>query len=261
MLNWKDITRLERQGKLPKETSKNHLAKQEQRVLVISDLHGLHYDPLAWARVLNDIPIIKPHRIIMNGDMLDFYEISRYTKNPDVEQSVAQEIEHVKTLFQQLRLIYDGPIDFIPGNHEERYELYLRTDAKKLAGLKVLELPNLLELKDLGITMHQVDGFLLRPDYYVYHGSLVRKHAALTAQGELDKMDVSGTSGHTHRLGTYRKTGILGRRTWSESGCLCNLNPEFVKGTANWQHGYLIITFHSERPLHWTIQDVEIVSQ
>lgn len=196
----------------------------------------------------------------MNGDMLDFYEISRYTKNPDIEQSVNAELEHVKTLFRQLRLIYDGPIDFVPGNHEERYELYLRTDAKKLAGLKVLELPNLLELQDLSITMHQVDGFLLRPDYYVYHGSLVRKHASLTAQGEYEKNSISGTSGHTHRLGTYRKTGMRGRETWSESGCLCDLNPEFVKGTANWQHGFCIVTFLSDRPNHWVVQDVEILN-
>jgi len=260
-LDWETITSLEKTGQLPKEQPLETLGQNNLRILTISDIHGLHYCPIAWQVVLDSIPHIKPDRIIINGDLLDFYEISRYAKNPNVEQSVAEEIAHVKTLLAQLRAVFPhGIIDFVPGNHEKRYELYIRSDAKKLEGLKVLELPNLLDLEGFRVTLHQEDGFLLRPDFYVYHGSLIRKHAALTGQGELEKNGISGTSGHTHRLGTYRKTGIRGRETWSESGCLCNMNPEFVIGAANWQQGFVIVDFHSEAPGDWSCHDVEIVN-
>jgi hypothetical protein len=32
---------------------------------------------------------------------------------------------------------------------------------------------------------------------------------------------------------------VLGRSLyWVESGCLCTLNPDFIKGVADWQQGF-----------------------
>ena len=50
-------------------------------------------------------------------------------------------------------------------------------------------------------------------------------------------------SGHTHRLGMHFKRNRGGNYVWVESGCLCNLDPEWIDGTADWQHGVGVFTF------------------
>jgi len=98
-------------------------------------------------------------------------------------------------------------------------------------------------------------------EHYLFkHGDLVRKFASYTAKGEFDKEGMSGASGHSHRLGQHyvRKRG--GFYTWLESGCLCDLNPEYIEGTADWQQGLSLVTFR-ENSNHFTATLIPIVDR
>lgn len=247
-MDWSTLTRLEKEGRLPAgEVAPSSAGPYVvEVVLSTGDQHGRFVDEKAWAAVLRVLDRLHIDRFVFNGDMLDFYELSRFVKDPDVEESVQVDIDYGKRFLGDVRkrLSEGQPIDVVPGNHERRYELYLRGDAKKLSGLKVLELPNLLEIERFGATMHQYSGFELQgtiEPFRIYHGEVVRKHASESARHELTNWGCSGASQHVHRLGIHRVSTTTGDRLWGEGGCLCGLDPEYVTRKPNWQHGCLLI--------------------
>jgi hypothetical protein len=53
-----------------------------------------------------------------------------------------------------------------------------------------------------------------------------------------------------------RKRG--GSYAWVESGCLCELEPEYVNGVANWQHGITLVTFERDGSQYY-MQPIQII--
>ena len=210
------------------------------RVLVVNDFHGQFRDKKTCKMLFNFIKREKPDKIILNGDVVDFYSISRFDKDAFRQWHLQEEIDNVITLLNQLRKRTDVPMIYIEGNHEERLRKYLRSNARPLATLKALRIESLLKLKELRIK-YETDGIWLG-DLFVYHGSLVRKDAGATAKAEREKNGCSGMSGHTHRDGTSPIRTRGGQLCWWENFCMCDLNPDYVDGIANWTQGFSVIT-------------------
>jgi predicted phosphodiesterase len=234
---------------------KSLLKYKSERVLFLSDIHFPYEDSKLLKQILRWIEFNPVHRIVINGDLLDFYELSRFLKSPTRAITAQDEIDLAYDFLVKIRSIHDQTIDFIPGNHELRLEKYLRSDAIQLAGLRCLELPNLLKLRELDINPHDSEGFLLRPNFLVYHGEAVRKHSGHSAKAELEKYGISGISGHTHRMDSYHKTDLTGTRGWYEQGCLCRMDPEYVK-SPDWQQGFAVGEFDYNSKWH----NIELVS-
>lgn len=260
-LEWNDIVRLDREGRLARpneDTVEPDAPRLLEVALVTSDQHGRFVDWNAWGAVLAILDAAKAgvlgfdiDRFVFNGDLLDFYELSRWPKDPSVERPIEDDLAAAKTMISDVRarMVEGEPIDVCPGNHEFRYELHLRTDAKKLSGLKMLELPNLLDLEKYGAIMHPKSGFLFG-DCRVYHGETVRSHAAESAKHEMMKWGTSGVSGHVHRLGTYKRTTHAGTMQWTELGCLCDLDAEYMTHVPNWQHGCALLFRYDDGSVH-----------
>ena len=75
------------------------------------------------------------------------------------------------------------------------------------------------------------------------HGSRVSKHSGQSARMALesDMHQRSVLIGHSHRQGVYMARGprlLVGG--W-EVGCLCDLNPEYMRHP-NWQQGLAFVT-------------------
>lgn len=261
-MSWHDITRLDKEGRLPRPTEglvdEGDAPQLVEVAMCTSDQHGRFVDWDAWRAVLAILDASSEQRLgfevgrfIFNGDLVDFYELSRWPKDPSVERPVEDDLAAARTMLGDVRArLGEGkPVDVNPGNHEFRYELHLRTDAKKLSGLKVLELPKLLELDRFGATLHTKAGFMFG-DTRVYHGETVRAHAAESAKHEMQKWGTSGTSGHVHRLGIYKKSTHGGTLQWTESGCLCRLDAEYMTHVPNWQHGCVLLFRYSDGSVH-----------
>ena len=77
-------------------------------------------------------------------------------------------------------------------------------------------------------------------DFVVEHGHVVRQNSAYSAKAMLDKRHMSGITGHTHRLGVCHQTTQGTNNYWVENGCLCELNPEYMHGYPDWQHGFSV---------------------
>lgn len=190
----------------------------------------------------------QPELIILNGDILDCYTISRFPKAKNRGTQFQYEITKTKEFIKKIQKTCPGAkIVFCEGNHELRIQTYLSTHAKELASLTCLELTELLELDDFGIEFVRYgDYFNITPTFVVTHGTVIRQKSGASAMGEQMKSGLSGVSNHTHRLGTVNVTNRSGQYSWTEAGCLCLPEQEYVLGTADWQQGMAIVSVYGE---------------
>jgi hypothetical protein len=108
--------------------------------------------------------------------------------------------------------------------------------------LNALKPSVLLGLDELEIRHWPMNGFRLTDDFLIEHGTIVRTGSGLTAKARLEATLISGVMGHTHRLDSHRRSGYR-ELSWHEGGCLCMLNPDYIRGEANWKQGFWIGTF------------------
>jgi len=225
---------------------------ETEKTIVANDFHGQFRDKKTCKLWFSFIKREKPDRVVINGDLVDFYSISRFDKDPARKEDLQDELNDNYNFLWELRQIFDGIIIVIEGNHEARLRKYLRSNAPAIATLDALKIEALLGLKELDISYIE-DGIWLG-DLFVYHGSLIRSKAGYTAHAELLKNGCSGISGHSHRDGKAPVRNRKGQLCWWENGCMCDLNPEYVKGVANWTQGWSVVTTVGKRP------DVEFVA-
>lgn len=224
---------------VPKKTN-------SKRTVIANDLHIPYEDKPAVNLLLGFIEEMNPCRIILNGDIADFYSISRFDKNPNRVFNLQGELNSVCDFFDKLKDVSPkSEILYIQGNHEDRLRKYLWSKGSELASLDCLDLTKLLRFNEFKIQYIE-DGYWLGK-LYVTHGSLIRKDAGATAKAEFVKNGCSGISGHSHRDAKFTVRNQGGHFAWWESYCLCDLNPEYIDGIANWTHGFAMVTLVDDR--------------
>lgn len=214
------------------------------RLVSLSDLQLPFVDEPLLDAVVAFIADFKPHDIILNGDILDCYEISDFDKRPERQFSVQTEIEMAKAIMLRLKryAAKDCRLWWIDGNHEERYNRFLWRRAAELAWA-MPDLSSLLELDSIAAGYVPYGKHIDYLGFVFTHGNFVSAQSAYTAKRHLDRYRSSGCNGHTHRLGTYSVTDMHGRsHTWYEQGAICRRDLEYVRGVANWQQGFLVGT-------------------
>lgn len=166
----------------------------KNKFVVLSDIHFPYQDDKALKAVYKFLEQHPVDTIILNGDILDFYDVSSFDKDPERVNSLQKEIDLAQKFFKKLRqLAPNARIVFIKGNHCSRLERYLKKHPE-LYSLDALKLPNLLGLDKFNIE-YKDKGFKLG-SLKIIHGDMVRKFSAYTARGELEKHDSSGISSH-----------------------------------------------------------------
>ena len=185
-----------------------------ERIVVIPDTHHPYQDEEAIQKVLKFIKDYKPTKIIMLGDHVDFYALSRFDKDPERITSLQGEIDSVQSLFKDLRKVFKGDITYLEGNHEYRLIKYLMRNPE-ISSLKNLNtVPALLGLKEYGIKYKKME---IIHSVIFKHGDIVRRYSGYTARGEFENEGTSGISGHTHRIGSHYHTNRNGQpcyRDW-----------------------------------------------
>ena len=224
---------------------------REGRWLLGGDWHSWYYDRRG-IRLLFSIAKYFPWAgAVLMGDIHDFYQVSRYDKDPARGNNMQKELNVTIELLKQFRACLgpDAVIKLLEGNHERRLEKGIRRHMPGMASLDTNTVVRQLHLGDLGIELVPYDGrFYLAPGYLLKHGAGKNDDgceysgfAAYTARKNLEKFWCSGASAHTHRRGTYSVTKRGKTYTWDEIGCLCD-RPKVGRDYANepnWQLGCL----------------------
>lgn len=215
------------------------------RGAVVNDIHAPFHDPDAVALATKLLRHYDPDVLIYNGDALDFYGLSTYDKNPARVWRLQDEIDacHVDVFAPFGGATRRARKIFLPGNHELRLRKYLWRHPE-LFGLKVLELPALLELDRFGIEYAELC-VLVGDVLEISHGTRVSKWSGMTAKAEqeLRRYGISTITGHVHRAGRFQtNTGGIDR-IGQEAPCLCSLEPEYMH-KPDWVQG---VTFFDVR--------------
>jgi len=214
-------------------------APKYKKVLFVPDIHAPYHDNKAINAMLAYAKWFKPDVVIYLGDLVDFYAVSSFVKDPIRRVQLQKEIDSAVDVLKRIDAVCNGSVKyFLRGNHEARLQKYLWTQAAELSGLRDLKLEKLLKFDELGIK-YKKDGRMKFRGMILKHGDIVRKFSAYTAKGEFESSGISGVSCHTHRLARYTQTNEAGDFIWMECGCLCKLNAEYMNGkTPNWQQGF-----------------------
>lgn len=184
---------------------------------------------------------IDPNIIVLD-EVIDFYSLSKFDKDPRRELNLQHEIEQTKEILGNIRKTFPkAEIKMVESNHDLRLQKFLYRNSKPFYYLDVLSVYSLLELGKFRITY--LKDFVFRGVLFK-HGDMVRKDSSQTAKAQQIKEGMSGASGHSHRLGQFFKTVRGGSYVWLEGGCMCiTQDVEYIEGTADWQNGFCGFTF------------------
>lgn len=222
--------------------------EETEVVAFISDLHVPYHEEQLVQSTLRFLKKQKPHRVIINGDVADFASISRFNTAMERLDELQDEIDQANTIRKRIRkAVPNAQIIEVPGNHDIRLQRYIGENARAIKSLRALD-PRVLYMHDaLDIQSATDAGVRIRQNFLAYHGSIVRKNAGFSAKAELEKNQISGVSGHTHRLAIYHQAGY-DPKVWVEGGGLFRLDPDYAIGLPNWQRGITVGQFSTKTP-------------
>lgn len=211
--------------------------------IVINDLHYPFADHKVINLVLGFAKEMQPDYFVLNGDLLDMYEISDFERDPTRKFTVKTEIDIGREFLQRVRdELPAAELHFVLGNHEYRFDRFIWRNAKQLADLDNFNLPAQLKIKEYGWQQHyrwNKESYMNMGKFLIGHFAKVSQQSAYTAKNLLDRYGKSLIQGHVHRGGVhYRRFGDVLLQA-VENFCLCNLEPEWTI-LPNWQHGFTI---------------------
>lgn len=201
-------------------------------ILLLSDIHVPYHNIQALTLALkygldNDV-----NTILLNGDIIDFYAISRFEKDPR-KRNFGHEVLMTRQFLGTLRKLFpNAAIYYKCGNHDVRYDHYIMRNAPDLLGMDEFNFESLMHLDKYNIT------FI--PDKQIIHaGKLTILHGhelgasvfspVNIARGLFLRAKDSALCGHHHQASEHTEPNINGKITtcWSVA-CLCELHPDYM---------------------------------
>jgi len=218
---------------------------------IFGDVHIPYHDNEALQTMFDKFEEEKVDGIYINGDLLDFYALSFHEKDPR-KARFKDEIKAGRELLEYMRERFSGiPIYFIPGNHENRLERYLRRKAVELLDVDEFRLDVLLQV---GATRIQYIPFRSKVsfgNYLIEHGDKIPGAGGVVpARTALMKLKTNVIINHFHKTSSssQRVYNVDGSSTINgySLGCMCELEPEYLE-INEWNHGFAILDNNNQK--------------
>jgi predicted phosphodiesterase len=230
-----------------------HVPAELRRGLIIADLHVPYTCKSALEIAIADAVKFGIDFIIILGDFLDCYHLSRFEKDPRVRQ-FRSEIDIGKHLLCVLRKQFpEAHIILKEGNHDRRYEDYLLTHAPQLIGFEEYRLSVLLDCFNLGVDWVGDKRVIYSGKLNCIHGDEYWKAVsspANPARTAFLRSKASTLMAHHHQSSEHTESDIRGDiiTCWS-LGCLCDLHPHYMP-LNKWNLGYALTEKDSQGNFH-----------
>jgi predicted phosphodiesterase len=235
--------------------------------LVIGDIHIPHHDLAAVEIALAHGEREKADCIILNGDLLDFYALSFWEKDPRLVD-FADEIERGKLFLEALRGRFPrAQIWYKEGNHEERLVRYCWSRCPELfgvrdgAGREMLSLATLLDCDEYDVNV--VDNrqpIRCGEHLHILHGHEFRApfvNPVNPARGLYLRAKCNAICGDLHQTSQHTETGLTHTvSTWSH-GALCDLHPRYSP-LNKWNLGFSVVRLGKAGV--WSVENKKIIS-
>lgn len=217
------------------------------KVGILSDVHVPYHSEVAVKAAVEWLKAADIQALLLNGDICDFYAISRWMKDPRSRDFVG-ELEAVRGFLAWLRQEFpDIPIVLKSGNHEERWNHYIWQHAPELSSDRLTSLHAWLHLAEHDIQLVEDQRPVMLGLLPVLHGHELPKGLAApvnVARGAFLRTLSTVLVGHSHRSSGHAESDMWHAETfcWS-TGCLCDLTPEYAR-INRWNHGFAMVTVH-----------------
>jgi predicted phosphodiesterase len=215
------------------------------RLGIFGDVHIPFHDNTALETMFTKFEEENVDSILINGDLLDFYQLSFHEKDPRVIH-FKDEIEAGKEFLAYLRDRFPGiPIYYITGNHENRFERYLRIKASELLDMDEFRLDVILHVAEYRVEFIPFRSKVVFGDYTIEHGDKIPGAGGVVpARTLLMRLKSNSIVNHFHKSSesSQRVYGI-GEPTTIKAyslGCMCDLAPEYME-INEWNHGFAIM--------------------
>lgn len=214
------------------------------RVGVLSDIHLPYHERGQLLEALRSCRDYAPSHLILNGDIADFFSVSFWEKDPR-KRDLSNEIKTVREFLAVVRKQFPKTeIIYKLGNHEERWERYLRVKAPELIGVADFEIDKVLHFGNYGIQKVSDCRVIRIGHLNVVHGHEFKwgiTDPVNPARGFYNRGKECCIGGHLHRTSSHNEKSMNGIvvSCWS-TGCLCDLQPDYAP-INKWNHGFATV--------------------
>jgi predicted phosphodiesterase len=217
---------------------------ERSKIAVLSDIHIPYHDRVAVVTALKHAKRNGADTVLLNGDTVDFFSVSRWEKDPR-KRNLAREIKTAREFIRTVRELFPkARIIFKVGNHEDRWESYLSVKAPELLSMEEFQLDSVLELNNSGVEYVAECRPIRLGRLNVMHGHEYKfaiSNPVNAARGLFLRAKAYAMCGHFHQKSEHSENNVEGKSiaTWS-TGCLCDMHPDYAP-LNNWTHGFAMV--------------------
>jgi predicted phosphodiesterase len=201
-------------------------------ILIIGDLHIPYHNIPALTLALKYGMENEVNTILLNGDVIDFYAISRFEKDPR-KRNFGHEVLMTRQFLGTLRKLFpNAAIYYKCGNHDVRYDHYIMRNAPDLLGMNEFSFESLMHLDQHNITFIPDKQIIRAGNLTILHGHELGQSVfspVNIARGLFLRAKDNALCGHHHQASEHSEPNINGKLTtcWSVA-CLCELHPDYM---------------------------------
>lgn len=227
---------------LSKEYESMRLPKHLKKIGILSDIHFPYHSLQALTIAIKHLKESSIDCLYLNGDIMDFYSISRHEKEKDL-RDFKREVDMSRDFLKKLRDLFPTiPIYYKLGNHEQRWARSLQMQADEFAQIHDLQFEIFFNLDKLQFTMVNDWQGMEMGDLLVVHGhELYGAGGVNPSQNLMNKTLCNTLMGHVHRTSsTQKKTAFKEYVNTYTTGCLTVLSPKYMPFSMH-NHGFAIV--------------------
>lgn len=182
--------------------------------------------------------------IILNGDMIDMYQISRFAKDgrkPGVEYDIElfyQFLIDIRETFPKALIVWKF------GNHEERWDTYLKINAPLLNMIGTNGIEDHIPVNELNVVVVKDKRIIRAGDLNILHGHEYNGGAVNVnpARSMFLKARANTLVNHFHRSSSHKGNTLDGKqiRTYS-LGSMCAPQDYSPYGEQDCSFGYVVV--------------------
>jgi predicted phosphodiesterase len=226
--------------------------------VVISDIHRPYENRWVYEAALEITARLQPSIFVVNGDAIDFYEISRYNELApgNLEgKRIVETWDSARLMRQEIDQAAGAQCKdkrFHYGNHEGRLDDWLKRGGNSVfKGDPAFSIDKRLGLSDNGWKVYpgERQGSYLG-HLWVTHGHICKKDH--NAKHHLNYYRHTVMVGHTHRPDYYYVGALHSQQVGICAGHMADISADAVRynedeeDVAKWMHGFLVVSIYED---------------
>lgn len=220
---------------------------EHKRALLIGDVHLPYHNSGAIEVCFDYAKKEKPDLVVLMGDIIDCHKLSKFLREPSARK-FSEELKQLEQFIEVIKKTFKCRIIYKLGNHEVRYDHFLKEKAEELDGVEEFELINIIQKRAKDVEMVQDKRIIMLNELPALHGHEFGRgffNPVNAARGLHLRAKVSAIQFDVHKTSEHTETDLHGviKTTWSV-GSLCSLRPQWLPYNS-WNNGFAIVDLDS----------------